>query len=95
MTKTVLLAQFVCPDNNQKKEILLLYCDLHLHAESSIFQLKNKLCHTDEGESLLVEHSAGQQVEVVLHRVHNHCVTCIVSSLQTVQKHWTFQQAVS
>lgn len=51
----------------------------------SVFQkLRNKgLSHTDEGDGLLVEHSAGQQVEVILHRVHHHRVTCVVAPLQT------------
>lgn len=36
---------------------------------------------TNEGGGLLVEHSTGQQVEVVLHRVHDHRVTRVVASL--------------
>lgn len=41
------------------------------------------LWRTNEGDGFLVEHSTGQEVEVVLHRVHNHSVTCIVAPLQT------------
>lgn len=41
------------------------------------------LLHTNEGDSLLVEHSTWQQVEIILHRVHHHSVTCVVASLQT------------
>lgn len=36
---------------------------------------------TDEGDGFLVENSTGQEVEVVLHRVHNHSVSCIVAPL--------------
>lgn len=46
-------------------------------------QKTDVLWRTNEGDSFLVEHSAGQEVEVVLHRVHNHSVSCIVASLQT------------
>lgn len=47
------------------------------------FKIKiQRLFCTNEGGGLLVEHSTGQQVEVILHRVHNHRVTCIVASLQ-------------
>lgn len=46
---------------------------------------RHGLPRTNEGEGLLVEHSAWQQVEVVLHRVHDHRVTRIVASLQRVQ----------
>ena len=38
---------------------------------------------TDEGDGLLVEDAAGQQVEVVLHRVHHHRVARVVPALRT------------
>lgn len=50
---------------------------------------------TNKWDSLLVEHSTGQQVEVILHRVHHHRVSCIVSTLQretqsvTMEPHMT------
>ena len=37
---------------------------------------------TDEGDGLLVEDAAGQQVEVVLHRVHHHRVARVVPALR-------------
>lgn len=49
---------------------------------------------TDEGDSFLVEHSTGQEVEVVLHRVHNHCVSCIVAPLQTWHTIRCFSESV-
>lgn len=36
---------------------------------------------TNEGDGLLVEHSTGQQMKVVLHRVHDHRVTRVVAAL--------------
>jgi len=38
--------------------------------------------HTDEGDRLLVEDPTGKQVEVILHRVHHHCVARVVPALQ-------------
>lgn len=46
---------------------------------------------TDEGDGLLVEHSTGQQVEVVLHRIHDHRVTCVVAPLHETQTFGSFQ----
>lgn len=37
---------------------------------------------TDEGGGRGVDDPAGQQVEVVLHRVHHHCVARVVAALQ-------------
>lgn len=37
---------------------------------------------TDEGGDLGVDDAAGEEVEVVLHRVDHHCVSCVVAALQ-------------
>lgn len=42
---------------------------------------------TDEGGGRWVDDSAGQQVKVVLHRVHHHRVACVVAALQADKQH--------
>lgn len=42
---------------------------------------------TDEGGGRGVDDSAGQQVKVVLHRVHHHRVACVVAALQAHKQH--------
>jgi hypothetical protein len=52
-----------------------------------LFDLLKKLFHMDHdtvsqnGCALLIDDAAGQQVKVILHLVHDHRVTSIISSL--------------
>lgn len=44
------------------------------------------MSRTNEGSGLLIEDSTGQQMEVVLHRIHNHCVACVVAPLHKTHR---------
>lgn len=55
-------------------------CSSSLKIKVSHNKLENQ--YTNKGGRLLVEDATGQQVEVVLHRVNDHGVTCIVATLE-------------
>lgn len=42
--------------------------------------------HTNEGSDLGVDDATGEEVKVVLHRVHHHRVSCVVAALQRGDK---------
>lgn len=52
-------------------------------AKQQIIEQEGQTNHTNKRSGLFVENSAGQQVEVILDRVHDHCVSRVISSLKT------------